>query len=205
MRHMSISIVLAAMPGILCLFSSPAEAKLSMSELSGLLYESDVIMRAKVIQSSYAEKGPSGFAVLEVKETYKGLYTQRTIKIRWGNEEHDQQITTIGRQRLLFLKKREDGTYTGTHYGRSYWPLYMDPETIKRGPFIPYTYPTDKVDIDYPGLVEEANLRLLYESGFSESSYPLKVIFLNNLVKKLDDIIETRARKIEERERRREP
>ena len=63
------------------------------------------------------------------------------VSVRWAREIHDQGMYHLQQETLLFLKRGKDGQFTGTHYGRSYWPVLMSKSRVF---VIPYVYPLTK-------------------------------------------------------------
>jgi len=156
-------------------------AKLRRSKLSKLIFESELIVKGKVIQSSLNKDEYSGSAKIKVEEVIKGNIDKTLITILWNSEVHDQRLRTVGEQRIFFLKLTE-AKYTGTHYGRSYIPLKYHQSVANVGYFIEYKYPTDVVDIDFPHLLKgnemlNINSDMQYTSVYSDS-----LILLNDLI-----------------------
>lgn len=115
-----------------------AQARLAHSSFAKLLRESELICRAKVREVAVAEE-MRGHVVVECVAILKGERPAGPIRIEYSGEVHDMVMDKKGEERLLFLRKR-DGTWTGTHYGRSYWWLVpaADPAL---GLVTPYKYP----------------------------------------------------------------
>lgn len=149
---------------------SAAMGSLEPSKLTDLIADSDVIVHAVTVEAKLRPP-ERGQAVLEVKRIYKGVVDSRTITIKWEWEAHDQKILEVGQDRLLFLTRRSDGSLTGTHYGRSYWPLYEDWSTKKL--VAPYSWPTDYVDTGSNGLVKPADIWI---REFPSDRNPVRVI-----------------------------
>ncbi len=154
-------------------------AKLAPSKLSELLHDSDLILDALVMRARLTDLGFGGNAELRIKKVYKGEYKEAMITIHWSHGKHDQRIRTIGETRLLFLKRLDDGTYTGTQYGRSYWPVKSDSED--RRAFTPYIYPTDLIKIDLPGLLKSANVISDMKDGKVEKSQ-VEALFIEDVL-----------------------
>ena len=129
-RFALIVAVVAALPG-------PAAAKLAPSRFSALLAESELICLARVTEAGVDRH--RRHAVVEVTKVLKGERPTGAIRFDFRSEEHEQLMTVVGEERLLFLKK-VDGKWTGTHYGRSYWPFVpaADPAV---GPVTRVVYP----------------------------------------------------------------
>ena len=133
------------------LLPGAASARLAPSSFTKLVKESELIIEAAPIRVERTGMS-AGQATLRVLRVLRGKYAKPEITIRWGDEVHDQQIPSIELDRLLFLKRGKDG-YTGTHYGRSYWPFtsrVFDPrkadlDSASRG-FL-YTYPLSMVKL----------------------------------------------------------
>lgn len=125
MKGMCLSLMGAVLMGLSALCPSPAFARLAPSQLNGLMAESDVILQATVVRLEAGDAAAriSSSAVLRVWRVLKGSYEPQTVTIRFSDEKHEQRITTLYDDRLLFLRKTASGAYEGTHYGRSYWPL----------------------------------------------------------------------------------
>jgi hypothetical protein len=158
----------------------PALAELEQTKLTGLLKESELIIRARVIEASLDGNGYSGHARLQVQEVYRGAYGEATITVRWAAEVHDQRIDRVDETRLLFLKKNKDGSYNGAQYGRSYWPLAADHETGRAATI--YVYPINMIEIDIPGALKETSV---FPPTFPLESKRVKlpVIFLEDIVR----------------------
>lgn len=137
------------------LLRASALAKLATSSFGNLVRDSELILRATVTATDERTRG-RGSAVLAVKAVYKGEYSAGTLTIRWTSEVHDQRITGVGADRLLFLKRGKDGGYTGTQYGRSYWPI-ESPSSASE--FVRYEYPTDMVR-DVPHILKGNRIAL---------------------------------------------
>jgi hypothetical protein len=132
--------IITGLTVLLC-FSVPAEAKLAPSTLADLLDESELIAHVTVTEAT------AEYAVLEVVEVLKGTKPDQPIRIEFRSEEHEQTMAAKD-ERLVFLRKRQGtGTWTGTHYGRSYWPLALTAGK-KPGLATPYIYPTTKIELD---------------------------------------------------------
>lgn len=162
---------------------TPAFGKLAPSTLSDLIADSDLIVQAQAIQLGTEIPGTrlAGFAVLRIQRVFKGTYNQETVRIEFEPEEHEQFITTVQYERLLFLKKTPDGTYTGTQYGRSYWPLTWV-EGAERKVVTPYVYPTSIISVP-DALIKEAEVmapELLLEKQ------RVKAIYLEELIPLLE-------------------
>ncbi len=168
------------------LFVLPLEAKIAPSNLNDLIHESDLIVRAVTVETHLQPKGyGSGYAVLNVKEVYLGEYTLgKDIKLSWGSEVHDQKIKDIGKERLLFLRLKKAGCYTGTHYGRSYWPINTVLGNNKE--FVAYQYPTNRVKIGSTTLLKDGKInlqKLLKQVPTIFKVKKLKVKVLENKIK----------------------
>jgi hypothetical protein len=130
--------LLAALAVVLCLVA-PAHAKLAPSTITDLLAESELIAQVNVTEAT------AQYAVVEIVEVLKGTKPDQPIRIEFSQEEHEQTMAATD-QRLVFLKKR-DGKWTGTHYGRSYWPLAATSDK-KAALATPYIYPMTMVRFD---------------------------------------------------------
>jgi hypothetical protein len=157
----------------------PAAGKLAPSTLSDLIADSDLIMHARVTELSTEIPGTrlAGVALLRVDRVFKGTYDQETVKIEFEPEVHEQFITTVQYERLLFLKKTPAGTYIGTQYGRSYWPLIWV-DGAERQLVTPYVYPTNIIAIP-DALIKEAEV-LVPELGLEK--HRVKAIHLKDLI-----------------------
>lgn len=139
---------------ILFLFFNVALARLAPTQFKKFISESEVILDATPMKAEWKEHS-SGFAEFRINRVMKGDYKEPSVQIVWSTEVHDQAIDNMGVDWILFLKKDKDGKYTGTHYGRSYWPLttrVMDSEKGRsnlewdgRGTF--YEYPITMLEI----------------------------------------------------------
>jgi hypothetical protein len=128
------------------------EAKLVESLLSDLLSESELIVKAIPIEIHIGESG-EGWALMEIREFYKGITDQSKIRIEWSSEEHEQQFLMHRQEYLLFLKSTKSRKYTGTHYGRSYWHLKID---VNHSPITLYHYPITMIKINYSSILKPA-------------------------------------------------
>ena len=128
-------------------------ADLTRSQFTDLVSSSDLIVQGRVIRARLTGPYSAGEAVLSVKSVYKGTYPKSELVIRWTTEVHDQRVDRVGEHRLLFLKHTGNAVYEGTHYGVSYWVIHKG--TYGRL-FIPYVYPTTKIDIAVPKLLRDA-------------------------------------------------
>ncbi len=141
------------LPILFLLAASQSQAKLAKSSFTNLLKESDLIVEASVkkIERTGIQRG---FATLTILRIISGDFDQKEITIAWGDEVHDQQIDSMTTDRLLFLRKQKNGSYKGSHYGRSYWPFnsrVTDPKRAKldsdgRGFF--YQYPLNMISFN---------------------------------------------------------
>ena len=78
------------------------------------------------------------------------------------------------------MKKK--GRYTGTQYGRSYWPLYKDRDSQKYT--TPYSYPTTTIHTKDDTFIRDADL---YLSEFTLEANPVKTraIYIDDLLSKI--------------------
>lgn len=111
MKRSSVLIISTAFLGwcVACVSLADEElvrSKLAPSNAIGLIDESDVILRAFVIQLS-SERA----AVLQIQEALQGSYEGDTVTLRWSAELHDQPIRERG-EYVLFLKQTTNGDYT---------------------------------------------------------------------------------------------
>lgn len=135
------------------LFIFNCEAKLAHSSLDDFINQSTLILEASpLLVSRKKPDDTSGSAKLSVTRVHFGSYKKKTITINWSPEVHDQHIN-FERDYLLFLKKGKDGKWTGSHYGRGYWPFWgkitsfarvdLDSESRR----IEYVYPVSMVKL----------------------------------------------------------
>ena len=165
----------------ICLSVFPINAKLKKSKLSKLIEESELIIKAKVVQSTLNQDEFSGYAILKIEDIYKGSIEDKKIILNWSSEVHDQKLLTIGETRLFFLKETE-GKLTGTHYGRSYVPLLYNQAIESVGYFIEYKYPTDEIIIDEGNLLKgNSILKIRREMPFTPI-YSDSIIILKDLI-----------------------
>ena len=123
---------------------SRAEAKLAPSSFKDLVEQSDLVAKAVVAEAKVDDKHfGSGYVILTIQEVYKGRWDGKPLKLEISSEVHDQKLSKVGEVRLYFLKRSETG-WTGTHYGRSYWPL-LPVKSKAGGLATPYLYPTTMV------------------------------------------------------------
>ncbi|MBI3010659.1 MAG: hypothetical protein HYY57_06735 [Candidatus Omnitrophica bacterium] len=169
----------AALFILMGLFPALALGKLAPSTWDDLISDSDLI-----VQASVAQLGPElldmrlpRFAVLRVQRIFKGTYDPETVKIEFESEEHEQFMTTVPDDRLLFLKRTPDGKYTAARYGKSYWPLlWVEGEERKLA--APYIYPMNMISV--PGtFIKQAVVnapRLGLKKGQAEVIYLKEII-----------------------------
>ena len=122
---------------------SRAEAKLSPSTFKDLVEQSELVAKAVVAEAKFYGPYGNGYVILTVQDVYKGRWDGKPLKLEFSSEVHDQRPLKVGEVRLYFLKRIETG-WTGTHYGRSYWPL-LPVGTKGGGLATPYLYPTTMV------------------------------------------------------------
>jgi hypothetical protein len=103
-------------------FPSIGEAKLKPTTLDALIAESELILEASPRRIERMGMC-AGEATLKVMRVIHGTYDRPEVQIKWSEEIHDQPIANLEQDWLLFLKKNDQGGYSGTHYGRSYWPF----------------------------------------------------------------------------------
>jgi hypothetical protein len=107
---------------------------------------------------------------------FKGVYEPETLMFSFEVEEHEQYVGPINDECLLFLRRAQDGSYTATHYGKSYWPLRTVP-TEPNELFGLYVYPTNLISMPNSLLRQpEANV------SWPGAEEPVKVIYLNDLI-----------------------
>jgi hypothetical protein len=131
---------------------APAHAKLAPSKMAELLADSELIARVNVTEAT------TTYAVVEVVEVLKGTKPDKPFRIEFRQEEHEQTMAAKD-ERLVFLVQR-GGTWTGTHYGRSYWPLAATADK-KAELATPYIYPMTMVRFD------KADKHLLEKAKFA--------------------------------------
>jgi hypothetical protein len=140
---------------------SPSEAKLAPVSWAEFVAGSDVIVRATMKSGELADFG-SGRAVLSVVEILKGTPTEVEITVSWTSEVHDQRVTNLGGDYLLFLSSRDAGGYEAAVYGRSYWPI-----RLMVGPLFEFC---EVVDYHYPLTYVELPEALQVEVGSPRST-----------------------------------
>ena len=152
MKKYTLIIVLLILLHLLDFAASPSyvESKLATSLLSDLISESELIVQAFPIEIHILQNG-DGWALMEIREFYKGSIHKSNIRIEWSAEVHEQRILNHRQPYLLFLKSNMSGGYTGTHYGRSYWHYNTD---VNMSPIVLYHYPITMIKIDYPSLLK---------------------------------------------------
>jgi hypothetical protein len=151
-----------------------AEARLAHSSFAKLLRESELICRARVVEVAVAEER-SGHVVVECIAVLKGERPPGPIRIDYTGEVHDMVIDKKGEERLLFLKK-VDGRWTGTHYGRSYWPLVAAADPAL-GPVTAFKYPVTMLQFTgrYARLLRPARLGPGVEDTMVASNGTVKI------------------------------
>lgn len=156
-----------------------AFAKLAPTTLIELIADSDVIMQARVVQvgEELPQSRLPNHAVLRVQRVLKGSYESEEITIRFEPELHEQFLTSLHEDRLLFLRRTEDSSYIGTHYGMSYWPLVASggegDELVT-----PYAYSTTLITMPDP-LVRAPPAPI---PGLGIERQPEKVIYLTEVI-----------------------
>ncbi len=140
-------------------------ASLALTKLSDLIQASDPIVRGRVVRSEL-NVPHGGTATVQVEQVYRGQIGSKTFSIVWGKDSEDQNLDTVGQERLFFLGRASDGTFHGKHYGRSYWPLVRDAESDSK--VTPYLGRMKYLELDIPGLTVTA--RLYFQEGPSEAT-----------------------------------
>jgi hypothetical protein len=98
--------------------------------------------------------------VLSVVETLKGRPLEVEITLSWTSEVHDQRITGLGSDYILFLALTENGNYEAAVYGRSFWPIrQMVGPWVEICEVIDYQYPLTYVTLPDALEVELKSLR----------------------------------------------
>jgi len=110
---------------IIIFYTSLALAELASTKLDDLINESDLIVQAYPIKIERI-RDRSGFAVLKIRKKLFGNFKGDTVKIYWTSEVHAQKISNLNQDFLLFLSSRKDNAWNPTHYGRSFWPFFLD-------------------------------------------------------------------------------
>lgn len=113
--------------------SSLASARLAPVSWSEFNKSAELIVHGTPLKMEWGEVG-AGFALFKVVKVLRGDLKDDTVAIRWSSEVHDQAITDMGVDRLLFLKKDKESNWGAAIYGRSYWPLWgrtIDSSKIK--------------------------------------------------------------------------
>lgn len=132
---------------VLCTYflAQNASSDLAPSSMKDLIEKSDVILFARPTNIQTTDSG--GYAEFAAEKSIKGE-TVSTFRVAWSNEVHDQEISDK-KLHLLFLRRKAEGEYTGTYYGRSYWEVE---ERCEKGAacqlFTQYSYPINMIDID---------------------------------------------------------
>lgn len=166
--------VMAALALVAVARPPAAEARLAHSSFAKLLRESELICRANVVEVAVAEER-AGHVVVKCIAVLKGERPDGLIRIEYSGEVHDMVMDKKGEERLLFLRK-ENGKWTGTHYGRSYWWLVpaADPAL---GPVTPYKYPVTMLNLTgrYARLLRAARLGPGVEDTMVASNGTVKI------------------------------
>ncbi len=136
---------------ILCLclflFCQKANSDLVPSSMKDIIEKSDVILFANPTSIKTTDSAGSGYAEFVTEKSIKGKAIS-TFQITWSGEVHDQKIDN-DKLHLLFLRRKANGEYTGTHYGRSYWPVEKKYEKdVECRLFTKYSYPISTINID---------------------------------------------------------
>jgi len=154
-RYVSVVVVLLL---IVVAGGNDAISSLALTKLSDLISSSGVIVRGRVVRSEViAPRG--GTSTVEVEEVYRGKIASKTFSISWGKEVEDQSLDRVGEERLFFLRRDPSGTFHGTHYGRSYWPLVQDYDNHRI--VTPYLGRLTYLDLDISGLIVKTKIRVL--------------------------------------------
>jgi len=159
------------------LLPTTGDCRLNKSSFSSLIKQSELILEGSVIKIERIGL-LGGSATIKVFRVFAGQYDKPEITITWGGEVHDQAIESMTTDRLLFLKKTQEGIYTGSHYGRSYWPFSSrvidlkrtDLDSEHRGFF--YEYPLTMVTFS-----KKENATLFV--GKKETPYGKKISFIS--------------------------
>lgn len=152
------SVFIAALAVASLSWSAVADARLAHSKFSRLLRDSELICRVRVTEVHVDPKTGAGFVLVEVLQVLKGKAPASSVRIEHIAEVHEMRMTEAGEQRLLFLR-RQEGKWTGTQYGRSYWPLVPAAEAGV-GLVSPVTHPITMIRFDgrYRRLLRPARL-----------------------------------------------
>lgn len=153
-----------------------SDADLISSPISELVDKSDVILFANPVSFKTTDSHGSGYAVFDVSKIIKGNILP-TFQVAWSSEVHDQKIERK-KLRLLFLRRKADGEYTGTYYGRSYWEVEKNvKENIVCQQYAKYSYPVNTIDIDL-GYVDA---RFFMKNILSEKGKDTSILCLDKL------------------------
>ena len=171
-------------------FAIEASAKLAMDTFERLVKESELIVEATPI-SFVGNK-----TIFKINRFHKGKISSNTIEVSHANEVHEQRIRVTGKH-ILFLSqvnKSDNTLWSGTSYGRSYWPLLPVPGTDgqlnKDCQFaVPYIYPFTMVAISKSLNIK--NIKIYYQyldyekNGIEQAAYCEQDII--NSIKYLSD------------------
>jgi len=159
-----------------------SNARLRPSSLEDLISDSEVIMFTYPREIHAGFGGKVYYAIMGRGTVLKGAMHEENFKIEFadGFGLDDQRIRNLD-ERLFFLKKNEDGTYKGTHYGRSYWPLKRSANFKDDGCYAwtLYTYPITLVRID---------TKFIQEIEFNISELPIEILPVKTKAICMDDI-----------------
>jgi len=125
-------------------------------ELSQLMVASDAIVHGQTIQLALRQDA-TGAAVVRVLAWLRGAPsddpTHETITVRWDAQAGTQPLSTVETEWVLFLTRRDDGTYVGTQPDRSFWPLQITERADRLATL--YRYPITLVRVPGPALLRE--------------------------------------------------
>lgn len=106
---------------LLTIFSLNVHARLAPTTLNSFISDAEIILEVAPVRLERSPNSRAGQATFSVLKVWAGKYEAKDLQVAWGDEIHDQPITDLDKDYLLFLKKNQDGKYTGAQYGRSYW------------------------------------------------------------------------------------
>ncbi len=146
------------------LIAFPLQARLAPTELKDMIKDSQLIVYVSPLKIEKAEKGSGGKAVVKPLEVLFGSAQSSVLTIQWSAEVHDQWISNLEKDYLLFLTQK-NGKWTGTRYGRSYWPLNGRVKDVSRVNFKTMDMDIDLVHPMTMAKMSEAEKKLLLKVG----------------------------------------
>ncbi|MBZ0166959.1 MAG: hypothetical protein K8I00_09135 [Candidatus Omnitrophica bacterium] len=195
---------------LLTIITSHVDGDLVTTNLNALIYDSELIVVATAVQVARSERTPAfsedggGYTILTVNKVHRGQYEGETIKVVWSAEVHEQDLTEIGQEYLLFLTQWKSNEFLGTHYGRSFWPIEYKTMEASQAAYIGYRYPITEVNIQNSWLFDQNYHISSRQSDTGRTIKDKEHILYERLIAELDSLVADRALEIKEYERKKE-